>query len=228
MMKADTRELQKLERTLLDLNRRALPFATQHTVNGLAFESQGQWRKALPGKLQLRGKWTESSIRVDKSQGLNIAAQQASVGSVADYMGDLEAGVTEHKKGKHGVPVPGAPLGRRRMPKAHHLGAIKILPRVTGHRSRQVAASLAMARKRGGEQFAFLKLKRGKEGIYKLDPSKKKLAVRKVWSLSKKSVTVPAHPTMGPAVQGALSRGSELYRKALEFQLRRLGMQGSL
>lgn len=229
MMKADVRELKKLERTLLDVQKRALPYATRQTVNDLAFGARQIWQKqTLPGKLQLRSKWTESSIRVDKAQGLMVAAQEAVVGSVADYLGDLEGGVTEHKKGKHGVPVPGAPLGRRRMPKAHQLGAIKLLPRVPGHRSRQVAAALAMARRRGGPQFAFLQLKRGKEGIYKLDPSKKKLAVRKVWSLSKASVTIPAHATMGPAVERALPLGAEAYRKALTFQLRRLGMQGSL
>lgn len=229
MMKADTRELKKLERTLLDLNRRALPYATRQTVNDLAFGSQDIWRKqALPGKLQLRTKWTERSIQVAKAASLRIASQEATVGSVADYMADLESGTTEHKKGKHGVPVPAVPLGRRRMPRAHHLGAIKIMPRVPGHRSRQVAAALTMARQRGGAQFAFLKLRRGKEGLYKVDPGKKRMAIRKVWSLSKASVTIPPHPTMGPAVQRALPSGAESYRKALTFQLRRLGMQGSL
>jgi hypothetical protein len=232
MMKADTRELKKLERTLLDLNRRALPFATQQTVNDLAFKSQGQWRQDLPGRMKLRNRFTVQSIRVEKSRGLSIAAQQSTVGSDAEYMDEQELGAVEAKKGKHGVPIPAAAPGARstrgRVPKRLQFGSLTILPHVKGHRSRQVAAALSMAAKRGGPQYAFLQLKRGRSGIYQLDPSKKKLAVRKVWDVSKASITIPKNPTMGPAVVKTLPSGAETYRRALTFQLNRMGMQGSL
>jgi hypothetical protein len=164
-------------------------------------------------------------LRVEKTSSLDMNRQQSIVGSVAKYMDDQEHGATEQKQGKHGVALPAAAPGKRknrgRISSGKRLKALNIMPRVKGHKSRQVAASMAMAAKRGGEQYAFLKLKKGRMGLYRLNPGRKRLAVQKIWDLSKSSVRIPKNPTMQPAVASMARRRDALWREALLFQLKR-------
>jgi hypothetical protein len=231
MFKVDTKGLKKLERTLFQVRAKAMPFATRQTINDLAFGSQAQWKRELPSKMKLRSPHTIRSVQVDKAGStLQISQQRATVGSVADYMDEQEFGATQAKKGKHGVPIPaaapGARLTRGRVPKSRQLRAIHTITPAKGARGRQVASALAMAEKRGGPQFAYLKLRPGREGIYQLNPGNKKLAIRKVWDLSKQSITIRPRPTMGPAVQLMASRRMHIHAINLQFQLQRLGMKG--
>ena len=221
----DTKDLKRFERDLRNFKSKAVPYASRAYVNNQAFEARKEWQDILPSKMKLRNKYTTNSIRVDKTSSLDINRQQSIVGSLAPYMDEQEDGYKEGKSGKHGVALPAAAPSKRktrgRISKARQLGSINIMPRIRGHRSRQVAASMAMARKRGGPQYAFLQLKKGRMGIYQLDPSRKRLAVKKVWDLSKSSVTIPKNPTMEPAVQSMAKRRDALWRDALLFQLRR-------
>lgn len=217
----NTKDLKRLERRLMDLNHRGIPYATRQTLNDLAFTSMREWRQEMPGKMILRGPFTQRSTRFDKASSLDIRTQRAVVGSVADYMLTQEEGATEAKKGKHGVPVPAVPLGRRRMGKANQLRAIQLM-RVHGPRARQTAIAFSLARKRGGPQYAYLEPKAGKGGIFRIDPSKKKKGMKKIWSVSKSSVTIPRNPTMGPAVERAMRLQPMFYHRALMAQLRRL------
>lgn len=221
----DTRDLEKLSRQLSAYKKTAMPYATREYVNAQAFEAQKLWKKELPQKMKLRTKFTERSIQVDKAKSLVVSQQMATVGSVASYMDEQEDGATQSKAGKHGVPIPAASPGRRKkrgkLSKAKQFKVLNVMPRISGHRAKQVAGSLAMAKRRGGIQYAFLKLKKGRAGIYLLDPDNQRRAIRKVWDLSKSSVTIPKNPTMEPAVRQVEAMRPALWRKSLEYQMRR-------
>ena len=221
----DLREMRRFEKDLGNFKNTAFPYATRAYVNTQAFDSRILWKQALPSKMKLRSKFTVNSILVEKTTSLDTNRQQSSVGSIADYMIDQELGDTQSKQGKHGVPIPGAAPGKRksrgRMSKGKQLKAINLMPSVKGHRSRQIAVALAMAAKRGGPQYAFLKMKKGRQGIYLIDPSKKRLGVKKVWDLSKSSVRIPRNPTMQPSVARMTNKLDGMWRDALLYQLQR-------
>ncbi len=221
----DLKDTKRFEKDLKNFKSKALPYASRAYVNEQAFAAMKDWKESLPSKMKLRNKFTTNSIRVDKTSSLDINRQQSIVGSLAPYMQTQEDGGTETKSGKHGVPLPAAAPGKRktrgRISRARQFGNISIMPTVKGHRSRKIAVALAMAAKRGGPQYAFLQLRKGRKGIYQLDPSRKRLAVKKVWDLSKSSVTTPKNPTMQPAVQSMAKRRDAMWRNALLFQLKR-------
>lgn len=225
LLHVDTRELKRLERDLATTKKKAVPYATLTLTNTLAFEARTEWQQTMGQKMKLRNRYTVNSVRVEKAKGLNMAAQIAVLGSVAPYMDEQEDGATESKSGKHGIPLPAAAPGKRaqrgKVGKARQFKAIRIMPTVRGHRSRQVAAAMAMAERRGGTQYAFLQLKKGRKGIYQLHPGRKRLGLKKVWDLSKSSVRIPKNPTLEPAVAKTTARRDGIWREALIFQLRR-------
>lgn len=221
----DLKDLKRLEKDLGNFRKAALPYASRAYVNEQAFAAMKDWKESLPSKMKLRNKFTANSIRVEKTNSLDVNRQQSIVGSLAPYMDEQEFGATEGKSGKHGVPLPAAAPSKRktrgRISRARQFGNISIMPTVSGHRSRKIAVAMHMAAKRGGPQYAFLQLRKGRKGIYQLDPSRKRLAVKKVWDLSKSSVTTPKNPTMQPAVLSMARRRDAMWASALKFQLTR-------
>jgi hypothetical protein len=224
LLKVDTRELKKLYQDLKTAKKSALPYAARATLNALAFEARGEYQREMGAKMKLRSRFTVNSVRVDKAKGGNISAMQSTMGTVADYMDEQEEGATQPKGGKHGVPIPAAAPGARKnrgkVTRAKQLRGINILPRISGHRSRQIGAAFSMAARRGGKQFAFLKLKAGRRGIYEINPGRKRLGLKKVWDLSKTSVSIPRNPMMKPSIQKASRLRDGIYREALIYQLK--------
>jgi hypothetical protein len=224
LLTVDTRELKKLSRDLTRVKKSALPYAVRATLNSLAFEARGEYQREMGAKMKLRNKYTVGSVRVDKAGGLQVHTMKATMGTVADYMDEQEEGAVQAKEGKHGVPLPAAAPGARknrgRVARAKQIRAINILPRVTGHRSRKIGAAFSMAARRGGKQFAFLKLRPGRQGIYEINPGRKRLGLRKVWDLSKGTITIPRNPMMKSAVQRANRLRDGIWREALLSQLK--------
>jgi hypothetical protein len=225
LLRVDTRELRKFEKDLAKVRKSAFPYATKNTLNTLAFEARREYQIEAGQKMKLRSKFTVNSVRVEKAEGLKVATQKAVMGSVADYMGDQESGAVHSKKGARGEPIPAAAPGKRknrgRVARARQLGSINILPRVKGSRARQVGAAFSMASKRGGKAFAFIKLRPGRQGIYEINPGRKRLGLKKVWDLSKGSVRIPRNPMMQSAVQRTNRLRDGIWRESLLFQLRR-------
>lgn len=221
----DTKELHRLVLHLNTLKSSAVPYAVRAYTNAMAFEAQRAWKQEIPQKMVVRNKYTEQSIRVEKANSLSNP--QATVGSIAKYMNEQEEGATETKKGQHGIPLPAAPSGSRspqgqkKKPKRHQFKVITIMPAVSGHRSRQIAAALEMAKKRGAPQYAFLRMRNGNRGIFEINPGKKKLPIRKMWDLTQSSVKIPANPTMGPSMDIVRHLSDGIWREALLYQLRR-------
>lgn len=225
MFNINDRDLRRLERRLINIRERALPFATKETINKMAFEAQKESRNEIKTRMVLRNKYTEQSIRVDQARGLNIPSQRAVMGSTADYMDEQEFGGTKQRKRGRAVGIPtsvAAGMGRGARPRtrlpraAMKMGAIML--RRGGRRGvdkkQQVAINIATTK--GG--FTYLDLGRRK-GIFKID---KKGNPTMIYDLTRASVRIPALKWMAPAVERATEKRGEFYRRALEFQLNRL------
>lgn len=222
----DAAGVEKLATDLAKTRKGALPFAARALVNDLAFKAREEYQLRMKSQMTLRAPFTLRSVGVNRARGLKIDRMEATMGSLADYMPDQEFGATHKKKGLHGEPIPAAAPGarkkrKRRVPRSLQFTGIKLMPRIRGSRSRQVGAAFAMARKRGGKQFAFIQLRGGRKGIFQINPSSKRRGMRKVWDLSKPAVRIPQNPMMEPAVREAMRFQTQLWRKALLFQLRR-------
>lgn len=220
---ADTRQLRKLTAQLQRAKASALPYAEREFVNSQAFASQRLWRQGLPGKMKLRSKYTESSVQVEKAK----LRGHASVGSTASYMPAQELGDTQAKRGKHGVPIPAAAPGKRksrgRVSKSKQLASIAIRStqrKQLGSTGRGIRRQALLRIAATGGGFVFMDLGRS-QGIYHVRAGKTRLLVRKVWDLTKQTVTIPENPTMRPAVELAMRSNNELWRKAITFQLKR-------
>src|SRR5690606_35183528 len=187
------RGLEKLQRDLELFAKKAIPYAARETLNSLAFERQRNWQSELKKSFILRNQFTVRSIRVERARGLNIRTMEARTGTIAPYLADQEEGATHVKRGKHGEPLPAAAPGARKsrkrlMPRTKRIGRIRILTRAGGSPSRKIGAAVAMAKKRGGKQFACLRISRARRGIFEINPHAKQRGVRKVWDLSKPMV----------------------------------------
>jgi hypothetical protein len=224
----DMAKVSMLSDALHAFAKKGVPFAARKALNDTAFLAREQWVSELGKKLTLRNTWTARSLRVEKVKGgYNVDAMESKVGSLAAYMGDVEHGSTETKRGKHGVAVPttsaagqAMSASKRTKPirRTNYLSAIQVAARVSGNRKQRNAAAIAIAAKTNG--VAYLDLGQHK-GLYRITGTKRGIKVRKLYDLSKASVRTKAHPTLEPAIAAIQSRLPALYIAALKDQLRR-------
>jgi len=179
----DTSEIDRFERVVLQKAKAfAFPLAIQGTLNTLAFKSMQAGRKTIQEDFELRNKWTERSVRFDRTRTLKIADMVATVGSVADYMESQEEGETRTSKGKHGLRIPtGAAADQPQLfprrgviKKKYRRGQIK-LANETGrikarNRGQFILMSIRVASLRGQSPFVFLPFGSGNAGLYKIIP----------------------------------------------------------
>lgn len=230
LFSVDTSELDKLERDLQSVKRKAFPFAVRQTLNDIAFDARREYADEAGETMKLRGPWTVKSMRVDRVDGIMVSRMVATTGSVEEYMATQEAGADESKKGTHGVPIPAAAPGRRKtrgkVGGAKRLGAINLVKGAKkGSRQVRNASAIAMAARRGGGDV-FLDLRKRK-GIYRVSPGGKRgVRVRKIWDLSKSRVRIPSNTMLDRAKDEAMRGLFPHYREALISQLRRAGAFG--
>lgn len=232
MISIDDRDFKKLEKDLKTFGARALPFATKATLNGAAFSARKIAQDTIGAKMTERNAFTRRSIQVQKAFTLNIAHQEAIVGSTADYMETQEFGGSKKKTGKHGVAIPTSEASgegpsafprRRVVRRANKLSVLTLTKRrASGDRKQRnkIAIMEAISTKR---RFVFLDLGR-RSGIFRVLGSKKNPRLRKLWDMSKPHVVIPKRPWLAPSVAKAQAAMPRQYEKALRFQLKRLGI----
>lgn len=234
-MKANTKELERLERDLLVFAEKAYPFATKKTINDAAWETRKGGLKEIKASMTLRNRWTASSVRVENATSMRVSDQQAIVGSIEDYMRRQELGGVVVAKGK-GQPIAtrfaagqGRGSGTRtKLPRrANTMAKIAVARRGLRAKNRKQRNALAVraAGKRGASKFVFLDLGR-RRGLFRVKGKGRAASVDMVWDLSHKTVRTPANPWLLPASEAARSKLPEFYRRALRFQLRRHGILG--
>lgn len=233
MFDINDKDIKDLENKLRLMNERALPFATRQTLNDAAFAAMKIAKADLPQKMILKNKFTQQSIRVQKSKTLDIRRQTASVGSTQGYMERQEFGGTQKAGGKHGKPIAtseaagqGDTVPRTRVVrKRNRMNNLKLSPaaRRARHLSRKnrVAATIAGALA-ANQREIYLVLRNGTKGIFRLKGAKKNARLRMLHDLSEKSVRTPANPWLRPAFDEAVRMLPAFYADALRFQLKRL------
>lgn len=239
MFRIDDKNIRKLESDLSTFKRQALPFATRNTLNEVAFTTQRAAKRNVQRGLILRNKFTEQSIRVEQTKTLNIRRQMSIVGSVAPYMEDQEFGGIKRKKGKEGVPIPtafsageGRTNQRTKMPrKPNKLQNIKLKRKskraMTNKQALLVKVQQAVNSGnryifhdfQGSKKKGIFKVVGGRRGIKRGWPGNAKLEM--IWDMSEVSVSVPKKPWLAPAITKSEKFLPRIYRKSLEFQLKR-------
>lgn len=243
MFEVDLRDVKKLEKDLKVLNKRAIPFATRATLNDAAFYTRQESLNQIRKELVLRNKFTEQSIRVDRAVGIDIKKQKSEVGSIAEYMKDQELGGTKSKEGSRGIPIPtsfAAGQGENTIPRtklptrSNKLQTIQLKKRNRrAKNSKQDLLFKVQDAVKTNNRYLFLKLgQKRKWGIYRVkggSPNFKSgwptgAQLKLVYSLGRDNVTIPKKPWLKPNVDKAQAKFPAFYQKALQFQLKRLGL----
>lgn len=233
MFNVNDRQIKEMERDLKTFARKAYPFATRKTINDAAFQTQQIARADVKRDLTLRNRFTVQSIQVDQARSLQISRQEATVGSIADYMEDQEFGATKAKKGKKGVAIATSYSSgegenaqpRTRLPrKPNKLANIQLQRRRKKGSSRKQQNLVAIKQAAAtGRKYVFLDLGR-RQGIFKVTGGKRRPKIKMVHDMTKESVTIPKNPWLKPAFDEASRMLPAFYADALRFQLRRRGL----
>ena len=239
MINVDTLEIDELEKELKTYANRAFPFATKNTLNSAAFKARELIQKDIRVKMVTRNNFTERSILVDQSRTLNVDRQSATVGSTVDYMETQEFGGTKRAGGSEGVPIPtsysagqGEQQPRTKLPRKPN--NIRLRGRTRKARNRKQALLFKMQDAvTSGKRFIFHDFGGGKKkGIFRVVGGSRNFKrgmprgakLRMVYDLSEKIVNIPKTPTFKPAVATTQILIPGMYRKAIEFQVRRYGL----
>jgi hypothetical protein len=233
MIEINDKAIKTLEADLKAFAGKAFPFASRNALNRGAFQARSEWQSQIDDKLVQRNKFTRSSIRVETTRSLVVHQQAAVVGSVAPYMDETEFGGTKRAKGKKGVPIAtsyaagqGDAPARTRLPRRDNKLANIRLKRQRGVTAKSKLQENFLRVKlaaEAGDRFVYLDLRRG-PAIFRVLGSKERPRIRMVHDLSRRSVVIPATPTLAPAVAATRRAMPTLYRAALTEQLQRGGL----
>ena len=200
----DFRDAATLVRHLQTFAARALPYAIRNGLNASAFEGRKLWARELQDTFTLRNQFTTRSLRVERVQHLRVAYMEAVLGSVAPYMATQELGGTETGRTGAAKPIPtavaaGQPMGTRprtrTVRRPNWLSVIKLARnrKRVGNRKQQNAIALSEA-VRSGRKFVYLELE-NRKGLFRVT-GKRKLNIRMVWDLTRKTTRTPREPTL--------------------------------
>ena len=229
MITIDDKELKRFEGDLKTFAAKAYPFATRQTVNRSAFVARELMQRNISRDMVTRNRFTVGSVRVEPTRSLIVSQQEAIVGSIAPYMDEQEFGSVKVSTGKEGTAIPtsysAGQRGQRprtRVPRrVNALQNIQLLKRRKRGGSRKSRnAGVIKHAATSGNKYVFLDLGRTK-GIFRVVGGKRKPRIRMVADLSRRSVVIPATPTLGPAVRETQRSIPLRYKRALEFQLKK-------
>lgn len=214
------------------ISEKSAKYAVRNALNNAAFSAREDWQSEIRNTLILRNNFTVNAIRVRKVAGSStygeIRKMESRVGSVAEYMDEVEEGETEHKKGKHGVPVPtgyaagqyGARPTTRLVQAKHRIKNVQIARPASGSwvsRKQQNAAAIRVAQKSPKSAFAYLDLGKTK-GVFQIYKRKKP---KMVWNYSSGTVRMAPHKTLEPVVKRALRKFPSQMAKQVLHEMRK-------
>ena len=244
MITVDTKQFAELEKDLKVFHSRAFPFATKNTLNSAAFKAQEMARTNIRLDMINRNKFTERSVLVEQSKTLNVRRQSSVVGSTADYMEDQEFGGTKNKTGKEGVAIatsfsvgqgrqaPRTKVSGPRSP--NRLSNIRLRGRKRTTRNRKQALLFKIqGAVTTGKRFIFHDFGGGKKkGIFRVVGGSRNFKrggpkgarLEMVHDMTEQLVVIPRNPWLKPAVDATQKLMPGMYRRAVTFQAKRLGL----
>lgn len=228
MLKVEFRGADELLEDLRTFRLKAVPYAARDTVNSAAFAARRIWSEEIRKTFTTRNTFTAgAALRVDKASLGKVETIKAVVGSIADYMPRQEGGAVVTGRGQHkGIPGPAAagqaPGAHRIRPirNANRLSAIRAIHAAKGAtRQQRNAVAIAMAKRRG-TKYVLLERPKGGKGVFLIGGGKRKTTTRLVWDLSRRSVRIDPHPTLGPTLKRIEPMYPRLMEESLLKQLR--------
>jgi len=230
VIKIDLSKAKRLERELKGFANKAYPYATRSAINGYAFKARDMAKQTINETMVLKNRYTERSIRVNKTNSLQISSQEASIGSLLDYMETQEFGGTKRSQGKYGTPLAtsysaGQTGQRTKLPKRMNRMANLVLARkgIKAKNRRQRNLIAIQQAVKSGNKVAYLDLGT-KKGLFRITGKKSALNVRMLYDLSHKSVRIPANKWLQKSIDKTLPFMEDIYIKALQFQIDKHGL----
>jgi hypothetical protein len=236
MLGIELRGLDKMQRDLETMAKRAVPHAARETLNGLAFAGRKIWQEEMRATLTLRNQYTERRALVERASGYKMREMQAVLGHTEDYMRRLEEGKGERAT-RSALPIateaaagqaPGSlSSGRKRAVRKsmiiRTLGTIKRQPKSLPRKVRNARAVRDALK--SGNKLAVLDLEKRK-GIYKIMGGRKRPKVRKLYDLSRRTTPRPRTPTLQRTLDKTLLQGPAIAHAALLRQLQKHHVAG--
>lgn len=226
------RDLASLERKLGLVASSAVPMATRDTLNMAAFDARQDYLESTRKEFTLRNRWTERGIRFEKTRSLDINRQESRAGSVSEYMSTQESGGNVVKNGAVGVSIPtGYSAGqegqkpRTRLPRAsNRIDRIRLSKnkRVGVNRAQRNAIAVKQAAKKGQNKFIYMELRNNRKGIFRVIGGARRPKVKMVQDLSRTYVRIEPTHLLESATDRTVRRMPDMYRKALNFRLKKL------
>lgn len=238
----------KLEETLKELSKVALPIAVQQTLNNTARNAHRNYRSLTRKKYQLRNTWTIRSEQYTQTKSLNINSMKSIAGSIAEYMEKQEEGFT--RDSSNGVTIPTASAANqsgsnRTRPVLKKFRRASIDRRKTRKsfqytynwkNKKQIEVADLIDTMRSGNRFWYGTLK-GNKGIWFLKGGRLKskrggwpkgMSPHLIYSANKQSVRTQGGFLVKEASDKAITREFDEYQKALSRQLKRLKAKHNL
>ena len=236
MLSIELRGLDKMQRDLETMAKRAVPQAARETLNGLAFAGRRIWQEEMASSLTLRNQFTQRRVLVERATGLRMREMQAVLGHTEDYVRRLEEGQGERAT-RSGLPIAteaaagqakgSLPGGRKRAVRKsliiRTLGKLKRQPNSLPRKARNARAVKEAIK--SGNRLAYLELDR-RRGIYRIMGGRKRPQIRKLYDLSRRAVPLPRIPTLQRTIDQTLQHGPRLALAALQKQLDRARSRG--
>jgi len=226
MISVDMKDAKKLERELVRIRDKAIPYAIRSTQNGMAFKGQKLAREGVREKMITRNKFTEQSIRVEKARS---GRSYSVLGSTADYMEKQEFGgtttdptiATQYAAGEGRTSQPRKRLARR----PNRMANIQLKRRAAKAKSRKQRNLIKIIDAvESGKRFVYLDLGKRK-GIFKVvGGSKRKPGRAKLQMVQRtdiRTAPVPRNPWLMPAVERLAPHAPAIYEQALRYQIAR-------
>ena len=238
MISLDTRDVRRLERSLMLLSRDAFPRAVAQALNKSAFTVQTAAKKKIRDDFILKNNFTIQSIRVDKvNSSASVQAMQSEVGSATSknykpgYMDKQEFGATKRKNQKIGIPLLtslGAGLARGTRPRnklalrAHLHRNLNLIDEANpGKTRRQKNAIRIKQAALAGMGYVYLE-NPNRRGIYQIHGSPNHPHVIMIWDLTHPTVRIPKHPWLKPSTEKVSSNDiANYYIRAMKYELRK-------
>lgn len=236
-MDIDTREIDRMEKSIDELSKRGIPIAVQQTLSNTARNAYGHGQKLTVKEHTLRNRWTARSESYQRATGLNIKQMKSEFGSTEDYMRKQEEGFT--RSSPNGVLVPTAessgeaPGGKRRKPirkpfRRSNLTLGRTKKRFANKNQQRIASVIDTFR--DGRKFWYGDLG-GTKGMWRLVGGSKRrkkggwpkgMRPHLLYSATQKTNYTKATPIVSDASDLAMKQQPEEYFNALDRQLDRV------
>lgn len=228
MIKVELKGAEEMVAGLKRMREKAVPFAIKNALNTAAFETRNIWQREIKSAFTNRNLFTANSVRVEQATPTKL---EAKVGSVAPYMGTQEQGGTVTGKGAHKLIPEAAAAGqapgskRTRLVRGRfYIGAIQVAHTSGGGGRRQQNAIAIATARRLGKSFVLLTRPSGGKGIFVLGGGKRSLKMRMLWDVSRRSVHVPAEPTLERSLEAVKPKLEHMMEAALTQQMQRFSI----